>query len=202
MTDIENRLRTAIDGNATVPPRLKEELRKRAMNGGLVDIAYATIESPLGPLLAATTKRGLLRLSYQDENVDAALERLALNVSPRIVESPKSLDGVRRELDEYFAGRRKSFELAIDWSFASGFVRRVLKATARVPFGNVSSYAQIAAQAGSPRASRAAGNALGANPVPIVVPCHRVIHSGGGLGGYGGGLERKRELLRLEGVAV
>ena len=200
MTDIENRLRTTIDGNETVPPRLNEELRKRAMNGGLVDIAYATIESPLGPLLAATTKRGLLRLSYQDENVDAALERLALDVSPRIVESPKSLDGVRRELDEYFAGRRKSFELAIDWSFASGFVRRVLKATARVPFGNVSSYAQIAAQAGSPRASRAAGNALGSNPMPIVVPCHRILRSGGALGGYTGGIHRKEFLLHLEGV--
>ena len=108
---------------------------------------------------------------------------------------------MRRELDEYFDGRRTSFDLAVDWSFASGFVRRVLKATARVPFGNVSSYAQIAARAGSPRASRAAGNALGSNPVPIVVPCHRILRTGGGLGGYTGGIHRKEFLLHLEGVA-
>jgi len=122
-------------------------------------------------------------------------------VSPRVLAVPRRLDEPRRELDEYFAGRRKQFELPIDWSLTRGFARRVLEATALIPFGSVSSYKQVAAEAGSPRGSRAAGNALGSNPLPIVVPCHRVLHADGGLGGYTGGLERKLVLLRVEGVA-
>ena len=128
------------------------------------------------------------------------LESLAERISPRLLEAPARLDPVRRELDEYFAGRRREFDLPLDWRLTGGFTRKVLRETARIPFGETRSYMQMAASAGSPRAHRAAGSALGANPIPIVVPCHRVLRSGGGLGGYGGGLEVKRELLRLEGA--
>ena len=117
-----------------------------------------------------------------------------------MVEAPAALDDVRRELDEYFEGKRTGFDIPVDWRLHDGFSRRVLKATARIPFGKVLSYAQIAAKAGSPQAYRAAGNALGSNRMPIVVPCHRVVASGGKIGGYTGGLERKEYLLHLEGV--
>jgi methylated-DNA-[protein]-cysteine S-methyltransferase len=172
-----------------------------AAAAGLLDVAYATFDSPLGTLLLAKTPGGLVRLAYVDHaNEEAVLADLAARVSPRVLASPAKLDEPRRELDEYFAGRRKQFEIPIDWTLTRGFARRVLKATARIPFGSVSSYKQVAAQAGSPGGSRAAGNALGSNPIPIVVPCHRVLHAGGGLGGYTGGLERKRLLLGVEGA--
>jgi methylated-DNA-[protein]-cysteine S-methyltransferase len=172
--------------------------RRRAAEEGLLDVAYGELDSPLGPLTAFVTPRGLVRLAY--DQADAELPEVAARLSPRIVESPERTDDVRRELDEYFAGRRQGFDLAIDWALVRGFAGAVLQATARIPFGSVSSYREIATDAGSPNAYRAAGNALGSNPVPIVVPCHRVLHSGGGLGGYTGGLERKRFLLHLEGV--
>jgi methylated-DNA-[protein]-cysteine S-methyltransferase len=172
--------------------------RRRAAEEGLLDVAYGELDSPLGPLTAFVTPRGLVRLAY--DHADAELPEVAARLSPRIVESPERTDDVRRELDEYFAGRRQGFDLAIDWALVRGFAGAVLQATARIPFGSVSSYREIATDAGSPNAYRAAGNALGSNPVPIVVPCHRVLHSGGGLGGYTGGLERKRFLLHLEGV--
>ena len=172
----------------------------RAAREGALDVAYASVDSPLGPLVAATTRRGLVRLSFADERLDEVVEELARRVSPRVLEAPASLDAVRRELDEYFAGDRTRFDFRIDWSLVGEFGRRVLKTTARIPYGKVSTYREVAEKAGSPRGSRAAGNALGANPIPIVVPCHRVVHSGGGLGGYTGGLDRKRFLLRLEGV--
>jgi methylated-DNA-[protein]-cysteine S-methyltransferase len=168
------------------------------------DVTYAVLDSPVGTLVAAATPRGLARLAYEDEDggVDRVLDAIAARLSPRVLEAPARLDAVRRELDEYFAGRRRAFELPIDWSLAGPFGRRVLQATAAIPFGATSTYAEVAAHAGSPKGSRAAGNALGANPVPIVVPCHRVLRSGGGLGGYTGGLHRKEALLRIEGVAV
>jgi methylated-DNA-[protein]-cysteine S-methyltransferase len=171
-----------------------------AAAGGLLDVAYAKLDSPLGLLLLAATTRGLVCVSYLDARDEASvLDRLAARISPRVLAAPRRLDPARRELEEFFAGRRTGFDMPIDWHLASGFTRRVLQATARIPFGQVSSYARIAAAAGSPRGARAAGNALGANPLPIVVPCHRVLHAGGGLGGYTGGLERKRWLLRVEG---
>lgn len=169
------------------------------------DVAYALVDSPVGTLVAARTERGLARLAYEDENGgrDAVLEALAERLSPRILERPAHLDDLRRQLEEYFAGRRTSFELPLDLSLVRGpFGRRVLEACARIPFGEVSSYRAMATTAGSAGAVRAAGNALGANPVPIVVPCHRVLRSGGGLGGYTGGLERKQHLLRIEGILV
>jgi methylated-DNA-[protein]-cysteine S-methyltransferase len=168
------------------------------------DVVYAELDSPVGPIVAAVTTTGLARLAYRDANggLDAILGSLARTVSPRIVEAPARMDAVRRELDEYFAGRRRSFGLPVDLRLAAPFGRAVLQACARIPFGATSSYAAIAAEAGRPRASRAAGNALGANPVPIVVPCHRVLRTGGGLGGYTGGLEIKERLLTLEGVLL
>jgi len=167
---------------------------------GLADVSYARVDSPFGPLLLAGSERGLLRLAFPEEPVERVLERLARRVSPRIVEAPAQLDRARSELEEYFAGRRRSFELRLDWALVGPFGQRVLHAAAQIPYGGLQTYAQIAAQAGSPRGSRAAGNALGANPIPIVVPCHRVLRGGGGLGGYAGGLERKRFLLELEGA--
>jgi methylated-DNA-[protein]-cysteine S-methyltransferase len=166
----------------------------------LIDVAYARHDSPVGTLVLAATPRGLVRVAYADDDagIEAALTTLARSVSPRVLAAPRRLDGVRRELDEYFAGTRDRFELALDWRLTHGFGRRVLRSTAKIPYGSVSSYGQVAAAAGSPRGSRAAGNALGANPLPIVVPCHRVLHSSGGLGGYTGGVERKLTLLAIE----
>jgi methylated-DNA-[protein]-cysteine S-methyltransferase len=172
----------------------------RAEQEGLVDVAYATLDSPVGRLLVAGTRRGLVRVTFGENYPhDRVLLELAEDVSPRLLEAPARLDAVRRQLDEYFEGRRTKFDLALDWRLSHGFGRRVLNHTAKIPYGEVSTYKSMAVAAGSPRAARAAGNALGANPIPIVVPCHRVLHSGGGLGGYGGGLDRKVFLLELEG---
>ncbi len=171
-----------------------------AAGAGLLDVAYATLDSPVGELLLASTPLGLVRLAYlEGGGEETVLEELANRVSPRVLRAPRNLDEPRRELDEYFSGRRDVFEFPLDWALSRGFGRRVLEATVRIPYGSVSSYGQIAAEAGSPRAQRAAGNALGHNPIPIVVPCHRVLHAGGGLGGYTGGLDRKRFLLGVEG---
>jgi methylated-DNA-[protein]-cysteine S-methyltransferase len=173
----------------------------RAASEGLVDVAYAHVDSPLGSLLAASTDHGLVRLAYLGfREEDEVLQKLADDVSPRVLEAPARLDGVRRELDEYFEGRRSSFDLPVDWSPMGDFQRRVLRATAAIPFGGHASYGQVAERAGNPRAYRAAGTALGRNPIPIVIPCHRVWAAGGKLGGYTGGLERKRALLELEGA--
>lgn len=184
------------------PParRAAEELAGRAAEESLVDVAYASVPSPLGDLLVASTQRGLVRVAYDNEDRDRVLEELAGDVSPRVLEAPGLLDEARRELDEYFHGGRRRFDLEVDLSLVRGFTLKVLEATTRIPFGSVSSYRAVAAMAGSPRAARAAGNALHDNPVPIVVPCHRVLHSNGGLGGYGGRLDRKEFLLRLEGA--
>ena len=199
--EIERALRSAGGtGMAGAAERAARGLADRATGAGLVDVAYATVDSPLGPLWAAITRRGLVALAYDHEPDDHLLRRLAAAVSPRILEVPSRLDGVRRELDEYFEGRRRHFEIPIDWSLvAGGYPRAVLRQTARIPYGQARSYTEVAVSAGSPRGWRAAGNALGANPIPVVVPCHRVLRSGGGMGGYTGGLDRKRFLLQLEG---
>jgi methylated-DNA-[protein]-cysteine S-methyltransferase len=174
-------------------------LAAHAAAASLADVAYAPVDSPLGPLLVAATPRGLVRIAYPDQEIDDVLEDLAARVSPRVVEAPAALDVARRELEEYFAGGRDRFGLRLDWSLVGPFARRVLGAAVRIPYGRVSTYREVAEDAGSPRGYRAAGNALGGNPMPIVVPCHRVLHAGGGLGGYTGGLDRKRFLLALEG---
>jgi methylated-DNA-[protein]-cysteine S-methyltransferase len=175
-------------------------LVERAASEGLTDVSYTVADSPFGTLLVAATRRGLVRLAFPEEDTDSVLEGMARKLSPRIVEAPTPLDPVRRELDEYFAGRRRLFGVALDWSLIGPFGRRVLRVTSEIPYGGVLSYAEVAAEAGSPRGSRAAGNALGSNPIPIVIPCHRVLRSGGAIGGYGGGPERKRWLLELEGA--
>ena len=199
MTDIEEQLREAALGlPADAPP-----LAERAAGEGLLDVAYASVDSPLGPLVVAATPKGLVRVSYSEfRGEDDVLEELARKVSPRVLEAPAKLDPVRRELEEYFEGRRQRFDTPIDWSYLAGFTREVLRATAAIDYGEVSTYAGVADAAGSPRAVRAAGNALGANPMPVVVPCHRVLRTGGMLGGYTGGIERKEFLLRLEGTLL
>jgi methylated-DNA-[protein]-cysteine S-methyltransferase len=209
---IENALRRGawaasedIDENAESMSELRAASAARRLSAhlaaeGLADVSYAIADSPLGPLLLATTGRGLVRVAFPEEDADSVLEGLARRISPRVVETPAPLDTARRELEQYFAGERQSFELPLDWTLVSPFGRRVLGATAEIPYGGVLSYAEVAAEAGSPRGSRAAGNALGSNPMPIVVPCHRVLRTGGALGGYGGGLDRKRWLLDLEGA--
>ena len=178
-----------------------DRLAARANEEGLVDVAYATVDMPLGTGLVAATPKGLVRLALPNEEIETVLSRLASDVSPRVLEFPARLDETRRELDQYFEGKRNRFELTLDWRLShTGFYRRVLRATARVPFGDVITYADAAQRAGNPRAFRAAGTALGSNPIPIVVPCHRVIRAGGEIGNYGGGPEMKRFLLELEGA--
>ncbi len=186
----------ATEAALTAATRLSDRLAAE----GLADVSYAQADSPFGTLLVAATKRGLVKLAFPEEEEDGVLAEIALRISPRIVQAPAQLDRTRRELEQYFDGRRRGFELALDWTLVGPFGRRVLGATAAIPYGGVLTYAEIAAEAGSPRGSRAAGNALGANPLPIVVPCHRVLRSGGALGGYAGGPERKQFLLELEGA--
>ena len=197
-------IQTALRGaGATLPgpsPELGRRLTERATDEGLVDVAYASVDSPVGRLTVAGTKRGLVLVGFGPH--EPLIERLAQRLSPRVLEAPARLDEARRELEEYFDGHRRDFDLPLDWSLARGFSQRVLRATAAIPFGEVSTYANVAAEAGSPRAVRAAGNALGSNPMPVVVPCHRVLRTGGGLGGYTGGLDKKEYLLRLEGVLL
>jgi len=167
------------------------------------DVAYAVVDTPVGKVVAAQTKRGLATLSYEDGRLDRLLERLSDGLSPRILEAPGRLDEVRRELDEYFEGKRHGFDLKIDLSLIkTPFAKRLLQATARIPFGETRTYRDMATAAGNPLAVRAAGNALGHNPIPIVVPCHRVLRSGGAIGGYTGGLDRKIRLLATEGIEL
>ena len=181
--DLERRL-----SRAPSPPLdldgLRSELARRAADEGVLDVAYAIADSPLGPLTVMVTSLGLVRLSYAHEAVDEQLDEVASRVSPRILASPERTDAVRRQLDEYFSGTRHAFEVPIDWRLVRGFAGDVLRATSRIPFGSVSSYREVATEAGSPNAYRAAGNALGSNPIPIVVPCHRIVRTGGKLGGY------------------
>ncbi len=160
---------------------------------------HATTATPIGPLLVAATDAGLVRLAFSKEDPDGVLQELATRVAPRVVASPRRLDPIRRELDEYFEGRRDHFDLPLDWRLSSGFRRTVLeRLVADVAYGRTVSYLELATMVGNPKASRAVGTAMATNPIPIVVPCHRVLRTGGNLGGYGGGLETKAQLLALE----
>ncbi len=177
-----------------------ERLVARADAEGLVDVAYSSFDSPLGTGYVAATERGIISISLPTFGGESFLDHLT-EVSPRVLEVPRRLDPARRELDEYFEGRRREFGLELDWRLVrSEFATRILRETARVPYGATTSYGEVAALAGNPRAFRAAGTALGHNPIPIVVPCHRVLRAGGVLGNYGGGPEMKKFLLRLEGA--
>lgn len=177
-----------------------QRLAERADAEGVLDVAYASVDSPFGPLLLAATREGLVKVSLPAYNPDETLEELAARVSPRVLEAPARLDEARRELDLYFEGKLTEFDMPLDWRLTAGFRKRAQQAIARIPYGQTRSYAELAASAGNERAVRAAGTACGSNPLPIVVPCHRVLRSGGALGGYGGGLPMKEALLRLEGV--
>jgi len=184
---------TAIDASL-------RRLAERADSEGLLDVAYAKVDSPFGTLLVATTPRGIVKLSLPNYDPEEALEELAEKVSPRVLEAPARLDEARRELDLYFEGKLSEFDLPVDWQLTTGFRGRVQRAIARIPYGKTRTYTQMARSAGNERAVRAAGTACGSNPIPIVVPCHRVLRSGGGLGGYGGGLPMKEALLKMEGI--
>lgn len=177
-----------------------ERLTESASDEGLLDVAYTMSDSPFGPLLLAATPRGLVKLSLPGHDPELALEDLAMRISPRVLEAPARLDEARRELDLYFEGKLTEFDLPLDWQLSRDFRRRALRAIDRIPYGRTRSYTEIARSAGNERAVRAAGTACGANPIPIVVPCHRVLRTGGALGGYGGGLPMKEALLELEGI--
>jgi methylated-DNA-[protein]-cysteine S-methyltransferase len=174
---------------------------ERAAAEGAARVAYARVETPFGPATVAATRSGIVAVGLPNRRLDEFLAELSVGVSPRLVEAPGRLDEARRQLEEYFEGQRRSFTLPLDWKLVpGGFYRRVLRATARLPFGATATYGEIAARAGNPRAHRAAGTALGSNPIPILVPCHRIVRAGGDPGNYGGGPEMKRWLLRLEGA--
>jgi methylated-DNA-[protein]-cysteine S-methyltransferase len=182
--------------------RLRDSLIGPAAEAGILDIAYRTVDSPVGTLLLAATDEGLVRVAFDREDHDAVLVSLADKVSPRIMLAPGRLDHAARELDEYFAGGRRAFDLPLDFRLSSGFRRSVLAHLPDIGYGRTESYAQVAAAAGSPRAVRAVGTACASNPLPLVVPCHRVVRSDGSFGGYRGGPEAKRLLLTLESVGL
>jgi methylated-DNA-[protein]-cysteine S-methyltransferase len=186
----------------TVPSTLDERFRAAAAATGLLDLAYDVLDdTPVGPLLVGVTDRGLARISF-DSEPERQLEQLARLYGPRVLRSAKPVDRVRRELDEYFEGRRRDFDLELDLRVAPEFHRRVLDELARVGYGHTTTYGALAAQSGNPRAARAVGTVMNRNPIPIVLPCHRVVGSNGSLTGYGGGLDRKEWLLRLEGAIL
>ncbi len=195
-------LRSAFAGGSEASAReAAARLAERAGREGLAEVVYAGYDSPLGHGWVAATERGVVALSLPNRAEDEFLDQLAGGVSPRVLELPRRLDAVRRELDEYFRGRRRRFDLELDWRLVrSDFYLRVLRETAKLPYGTTSTYGEIAAIAGNPRAHRAAGTALGINPLPLIVPCHRVLRAGGVLGNYGGGVAAKEFLLRLEGA--
>jgi methylated-DNA-[protein]-cysteine S-methyltransferase len=184
-----------------VSTELDRRFRDAAAREGLLDAAYDFVDSPVGPLFVATSKRGVCRISY-DAEPDRELERLVRDFGLRALRSAKPIDTARRELGEYFEGRRRSFDLPLDVTFVAEFNRRVLRELARVPYGEVVTYGELAARAARPRAARAVGMVMNRNPLPIVLPCHRVVGSNGKLTGYAGGLDRKETLLRLEGAIL
>ena len=181
--------------------RLHDRLVHAADEAGLLDLAYRTVDTPVGALLIAATDRGVVRVAFEIEGHDRVLDDLAARVSPRILNTPKRLDTLAHELDEYFAGRRVGFDVPIDFTLSRGFRRDVLGHLAVIPYGSTESYAQVAVATGNPRAVRAVGTACATNPLPIVIPCHRVVRTDGSLGGYLGGLDAKRALLALEAAA-
>jgi methylated-DNA-[protein]-cysteine S-methyltransferase len=185
----------------TVPAALDSRFRATAARSGLLDAAYDIVDSPLGPLLVAASARGLLRISF-DADAEAELERLGRLAGPRVLRSPRAVDAVHRELDEYFEQRRNAFDLALDLRGVTPFGIRVLDELALVPYGQTATYGELAARAGKPGAARAVGSVMNRNPVPIVLPCHRIVGASGALVGYAGGLERKELLLRLEGARL
>jgi methylated-DNA-[protein]-cysteine S-methyltransferase len=198
MIDIDDLLPAATEADVRV---LHERLAERAATDGILDVAYRTLDTPVGTLLLAATERGLVRVAFDGEGHEAVLAALAARISPRVLKAPKRLDTAAQEIEEYFAGRRHTFDVPLDLSLSSGFRRQVLDHLPDIAYGHTASYATVAALAGSPRAVRAVGTACATNPLPVVVPCHRVVRSDGSFGGYRGGPEAKRTLLDLEATA-
>jgi methylated-DNA-[protein]-cysteine S-methyltransferase len=182
--------------------RLHQRLEQDAEQSGLLDVAFRTFDSPVGQLLLAATPRGLVRVAYDQEGTDTVLQSLSAMISPRVLAAPGRLEGAARQLDEYFAGRRRVFDVPLDLQLARGFRGTVLAHLTRIPYGRTKSYAEVAAGTGRPRAVRAVGSACATNPLPLLVPCHRVLRSDGSLGGYLGGVEIKKTLLQLEAGAA
>lgn len=181
---------------------LHERLRRDADKQGFLDIAYRTIDTPVGKLLLAATTTGLLRVAFEREGFDAVLESLASRVSPRVMDAPGRLDTVATELDQYFGGTRDSFDVSLDYSLSAGFRQTVQRFLPSIAYGHTRSYKEVAQFVGNPNAVRAVGTACATNPLPVVIPCHRVLRTDGSLGGYIGGLEAKTTLLDLERKAA
>jgi methylated-DNA-[protein]-cysteine S-methyltransferase len=181
--------------------RLRDRLGLAAEAEGLLDVAYTTIDSPVGPLLLAATARGLVRVAYAVEDHDRVLDALSHRISPRVLRAPRRLDAAARELGEYFGGRRRVFDLPLDLSMSTGFRQLVQRHLPEIGYGQTRTYGQVAELVGNPRAVRAVGTACATNPLPVVVPCHRVLPANGAVGGYIGGSDAKRALLRLEAAA-
>lgn len=184
-----------------VSPDLDARFRAAALALDLVDVSYDVVETEIGPLLAAVTQHGLARLSFEPDP-EAHLDALARLAGPRVLQAPRALDAARRELDEYFAGRRTAFDLSLDLRGLPPFTVQVLGELARVPYGHTATYRDLAERVGNPKASRAVGTVMNRNRIPIVLPCHRIVGSSGELVGYAGGLDRKVALLRLEGALL
>ena len=182
--------------------RLHQRLEMAATSAGLVDVAYRTVDSPVGTLLLAATDEGMVRVAFEREGIDAVLDDLARELSPRILRAPARLDAAARELDEYFAGRRRAFDLPLDLRLSHGFRRIVLGRLTEIGYGTTASYGEVADAAGNPRAARAVGSACRTNPLPLLVPCHRVVRIDGSIGQYLGGVEAKELLLRMEATAA
>lgn len=185
----------------TVSPDLDRRFREAASTLGLVDIGFDVIESPIGDLLLAASDRGLASIWF-DPEPEQDLERLARIAGPRVLRSPRSVDEARRELDQYFEGKRRRFDLQVDLRALPPFTVSVLEQLTRVPYGETTTYGTLAGRVGRPRAARAVGTVMNRNRIPIVLPCHRVVGAGGNLVGYAGGLDRKITLLELEGATI
>lgn len=199
--ELRGRFTAAAEPSAAELDTLHARLAAQADAAGILDVAYTTIDSPVGPLLLAATPSGLVRVAYQSEGFDDVLSTLATKLSPRVLRARKRLDDAAREIDEYFAGTRTDFELPLDYSLSSGFRQLVQRHLSHIAYGRTESYKQVAQLVGNPRAVRAVGTACATNPLPVVVPCHRVLRTDGTLGGYIGGLDAKTALLRLENAA-
>jgi methylated-DNA-[protein]-cysteine S-methyltransferase len=196
---LEQSLRATGGADPATWERMRSALADEAGRAGLIDVAYEQHATPLGTIIVGATREGLVRVGLPSEDEGEVLQQLADRISPRVLRASRdSLVQARRELDEYFERKRRSFGIPLDWRLTSGFRREVLRAAEAIPYGETASYRDVAARAGSPNAVRAAGTALGLNPIPIVVPCHRVLRTGGGLGQYRGGPEAKAQLLTLE----
>lgn len=201
-TELERSLRESAPAGPSDWSGIRSSLAGEAERAGLIDVAFERHETPLGIILVGATREGLVRIGLPNEDEDDILVQLSERISPRVLRASREpLTQTRRELDEYFGHGRRGFGIPLDWRLVTGFRREVLRATEQIPYGRTASYRDVATTAGSPNAVRAAGSALATNPLPIVVPCHRVLRTGGGLGQYRGGPEAKAQLLTLEGAA-